>query len=151
MGGYRTEHRSLPRGRAHGFTLMETGVALIIVAVAMVLVVQLGYWSIRYRTRTAAHFLAAELAANVLNEAQAVPWESLTKEWAESSRISEEAMQQLSQATLTVHVEQVQDQASTKRVTVDIQWTLVDDADSHAVHLVGLFSRRSAPEHRIAP
>ena len=70
--------------RKRGFTLMECGVALVILAVAMLLVVQLGYWSIRHRARTAARFLAAELAANVLAKAQAIPWQALTVEWAES-------------------------------------------------------------------
>jgi type II secretory pathway pseudopilin PulG len=137
-------------GRTRGFTLVEVGAALIIVAVAMVLVVQLGYWSVRHRARTAARFFAVELAANVLSEAHAVPWEDLTKEWAESNRISEEALQQLSQATLTVNVEPLQAQPLTKRVTVDIQWTLVDGADSHSVHLVGLYSRRSVPSQEIS-
>lgn len=125
------------------FTLMETGVAMAIVAVAMLLVAQLGYWSMRERASTAARFAAIEQAANVLEAAQATPWESLTAEWAESQRIPEELNDQLPEASLTVTVEPEESQPLTKRVLVDLRWKMVEGVEAQPLRMESLFTRRS--------
>jgi prepilin-type N-terminal cleavage/methylation domain-containing protein len=149
MTGTQSKDRKASDRCKRGFTLVEVGVALVILAAAMVLVAQIGYWSIRHRARTSARLLAAELATNVLARARSIPWDALTKEWAESQHISQEVAEQLTDGTLNVQVEQLEAQPFTKRVTVEIRWMLVDEADSHAVHLVGLLSRRAVSAQQI--
>ena len=130
---------------ATAFTLMETGVAMAIVAVAMMLVVQLGYWSMRERASTTARFVAIEQAANVLEAAQATPWESLTAEWAESQRIPQEIDDQLPEASLTVRVEPEESRPLTKRVIVELRWKTVEGVEAQTLRMEGLFTSRSIP------
>jgi type II secretory pathway pseudopilin PulG len=130
---------------APAFTLVETGVAMAIVAVAMLLVAQSGFWSMRERASSAARFAAIEQAANVLEAARATPWESLTAEWAESQRIPDDLADQLPAATLTVKVELDESQPLTKRVIVELRWTMVEGVESQPLRMEGLFSRREMP------
>jgi type II secretory pathway pseudopilin PulG len=127
-----------------GFTLIEAGVGLAIIAAAMVLVMQVGYWSLRCRSQTAARFLATELAANVLAQADAVPWEDLNDDWAKAHFVSDEVAEQLSQATLQVKVERMEGRRFIKRISVEVAWTISDDAQPTSVLLIGLFSQRTA-------
>jgi len=127
------------------FTLVETAVAMGLVAVAMVLVAQLGYWSMRERASTAARFVAIEQAANVLEAAAAMPWESLTAQWAESQRISDELNDQLPAASLTVKVEPDESQPLLKRVIVELRWQMHASVEAQPLRMEGLFSPRSTP------
>ena len=127
------------------FTLVETAVAMGILAFAMCLVVQLAYWSMRERASTAARFVAIEQAANVLEAARATPWESLTAEWAEAQRIPDELHDQLPDAALTVIVEPVESQPLMKGVRVQLRWKMVEGVEAQPLRMEGLFSRRSTP------
>ena len=133
-----------PITKRRGFTLLEIGVSLVILATAMILVVQVGYWSFRERARTASQFVAVEQAANVLEAARAVPWDSLTTEWAESQQISAALSDQLPDGKLMVTVEPVQAQPLTKRVTVEVRWMMAEEIESRTVRLIAVFSRRAA-------
>jgi hypothetical protein len=115
----------------------------------MILVVQLGYWSVRHRSRMASRYLALELAANVLEEAQAVPWDALTHEWAESQSIAHDLVGELPEGKLTAYVEPLEDQKSVKRVRVQLSWTPHEGAGTHTVRLFGLSSRRAVPAEEI--
>ena len=131
--------------KLRGFTLVETCVAMAILAVAMGMVVQLAYWSMRERASTAARFVAIEQAANVLEAARAVPWDSLTADWADSQRIPDELNDQLPDAALTVSVESVESQPLTKRVTVELRWKRVEGVEAQPLRMQGFFTRRSTP------
>ena len=126
------------------FTLIETGVAMAILAVAMLLVVQIGYWSMRERASSAARFAAIEHVANVLEAARCTPWESLTDEWAESQRVPDDLADQLPEAALAVKVDLDASQPLTKRVIVELRWMMVEGVEVKPLRMEGLFSRRSA-------
>jgi len=144
-------HRRVQRMNASGFALIETGVALAILAVAMLLVMQLGYWSLKHRSRTAARFAATELAANLLEHAQAVPWEMLTDDWAAAQDIPDELADQLPEGQLTVRIEAVEQQALLKRVTVELRWHSNGEPQSQSTHLVGYFCRRAVATQDVEP
>jgi hypothetical protein len=130
---------------------MEVGVAMVLLAVAMMLVVQLGYWSVRHRTRIAARFVALELAANILEEARSVPWDDLTDEWAETQSTSPDFAIQLPDGKLAVHIERLESPVRTKRVHVELSWLPHDAGRPHTVHLVSLFSARAATAEDVEP
>jgi type II secretory pathway pseudopilin PulG len=142
-----------PRNRAawcvnrrpvRGFTLMEVGVALVILAAVMVVVAQLGFWSLRYRTQSAAHYIALESAANVLEEARSVSWDSLTEEWAGSQKLPAEAADLLPDAVLEIRIEPRPSEPAVKQILVEIRWGS-DEAEKRRVQLRGFFSRRIVP------
>lgn len=128
--------------RRSGLTMLETGVALAILGVALVLVVQLGYWSLRERIRSDAQAAALELAANILETADAQPWTELNSDWAEAQQIPEAARSHLAEGTLSVTVETEPAVRQTKQVTVEVRWQMPEGVRAAPVRLVGLFARR---------
>ena len=124
------------------FTVVEIILALGILAVAMVLIGRIGVNSLRERTRSANRQVAAEMAANVLEAARAVPWEALNDMWAADQRLPELVTERLRQAKLTVRVEPEKDRPLVKRVTVEVAWVL-PEGTTRTTRLVGLFSPRT--------
>jgi prepilin-type N-terminal cleavage/methylation domain-containing protein len=138
------DKETLPsRAGRRGFTVLEIMVALGLLSVAMVLVAQLGLWSLSERRRNALRQEALETAANLLESAQASSWEALTPEWAAAQRLPDFLAQRLEEAKLTVRVEPEASRPRTKRVTVEIAWRLSNGMPAQPVVLVGLFSARS--------
>lgn len=134
--------RHLPKRTAAGFTVLEITLALGILLVAMVLVAQAGFASMRDRVRNAARLQAEELAANVLEAARACPWETLTPEWAAAQRLPEGGADRLLEGRMTVTVAPETGRPLVKRVTVTISWTQDGDKPARPVELVGLFAAR---------
>lgn len=130
--------------RRSGFTVLEAVVALSILSLATVGVAQLAAWASTERARAEARTEAAELAANVLEEARTRPWSDLTPEWAKSKPIPEGVFPRLAIAKLIVTVEAEPERPRVKRVTVTIAWP--DEASRQPVVLVGLFASRSGGE-----
>lgn len=131
--------------RRQAFTILEIMVALGILSIAIVLVAQVGIWSTYERSRNALRQEVLEAAANVLEQAQATPWEGLTSDWAAKQRLPESLAWQLPERKLTVRVEPEAGRPRTKRVSVEITWQLDNGLPARPVVLVGLFSARSAP------
>jgi type II secretory pathway pseudopilin PulG len=135
--------RKAPDCGAPGFTIAETMAALGILAVAMVLVAQIGVWTLQEGSRSSARQAAQELAANVLEAARACPWDSLGPDWA--------AAQKLPQAfdrqgwKLNIQVAPEKSRPHVKRVTVQVEWTPDSEGPLRHEELVGWFSERSAP------
>jgi Tfp pilus assembly protein PilV len=127
-----------------GFTVLETTVALAILATALVLVAQIGLWSWRERARSAVRLEALELAANIMESARAAPWEALTPQWAARHKLTELLDQRLADGELTVRVEPDAARQGVKRVTVEIRGRLGPKVVESLAHLVGTFSARSA-------
>ena len=127
-----------------GFTVIEVVAAMTLLAVAMLLIAQLGYCSLRERARSSTLRLALELAANVLESARATPWEGLTAEWATSQRIPDELKDFLPEGRLTVQVTTEESLPQTKRVTAEVQWLLPEGIESRPVRLVTLFTARTS-------
>lgn len=129
----------------YGYMLIEIGAAMVLLAMAMVVVMQLGYWSLRQRAQAVAEQVAIELAANVLEAARAQPWESLTSDWAASQQIPPSLQPSLPGGMLTVQIEPEESLTETKRVTAEIRWMLDEEIQSRPIRLEGLFTARSAP------
>jgi type II secretory pathway pseudopilin PulG len=129
---------------AAGFTILEITLALGVLAVAMVLVTQVGFQSMRDRARNAARHQAEELAANILEMARACSWEALTPDWAAAQRLPETSAERLANGRLTVCVTPEAGRPYLKRVTVTVSWTQDGDKAARPVELVGLFRTRTA-------
>jgi hypothetical protein len=119
-------------------------VALGILAVATVLVAEVGLRSLAERRWSSTRQDAVECAANVLESARALPWEDLTPEWAARQRLPEDLGERLPGGKLTVHVEPEANRPRTKRVTVELSWERTREGSAGPVQLVGLVSARSA-------
>jgi prepilin-type N-terminal cleavage/methylation domain-containing protein len=127
-----------------GFTMLETIIALSILASAAVLAAQLGTWSLIERGRTEDRLAATDAAANILEAARARGWADLTSEWAANQRLADAVAARLSDGTLAVRVVTEQDRPHVKRVTVLIEWDHQPNVPSRTVTLTGLFAERSA-------
>lgn len=126
------------------FTLVEIVAAAGLLAVLIVLVAELGYLSMRERTRGVARQLALEQAGNVLEAARACPWGELTPEWAAAQRLPDALKPQLPDGQLLVQVEPEKERPQTKRVTVEVRWQFEPQRPPESTRLIGLFSARSA-------
>jgi prepilin-type N-terminal cleavage/methylation domain-containing protein len=131
-------------GRRRAFTLTETMVALGVLGAILLVVAQLGYTTLRERRRNAARQEALEAAANVLEAARVCSWEELTPAWADQQRLPDSTTRHLRDARLQVRVEPEAPLPHTRRITVELRWSLDNDIPARPVRLVGLRSARSA-------
>lgn len=138
-------HSSARLGPRRGFTLMETMVALGILGAVLLLVAQLGYLALCERQRDTIRQEALEAAANVLETARASSWEDLTPAWAGRQRLPESLARRLRDGQLQVRVEPEASRPHTKRLTVEIRWSLDDGKPAQPIQLVALRSARSGP------
>jgi type II secretory pathway pseudopilin PulG len=132
---------SLHAAARGGFTIIEVTLALGVLTVAMVLIAEVSVWSLREQSRSSARQTAEEVAANVLEEARACPWDELTPAWAAAQRLPEPLLQR--DWRLTVRVEPEKSLPEVKRVSVAVQWAASEGAPAAPVQLVSLFSARS--------
>lgn len=131
-------------GHRRGFTVLETSIALAILASAAVLAAQLGTWCMIERGRTEERLAATDAAANILELARARAWPDLTPEWAADQRLSDDVAGRLADSTLAVRVVPEPDRPHVKRVTVLIEWDHRPNIPSQTITLTGLFAARSA-------
>jgi prepilin-type N-terminal cleavage/methylation domain-containing protein len=127
-----------------GVTLVETTIALAVLAVLGAIVAQCVVWSVRERARLAAHQAALELCANVLEAARAQPWERLDKKWADGQGIPSETADLLPEGKLVVTLEPGQPLPQSRRVTVEVRWQSLANAPPQTATLTGIFSAREA-------
>jgi prepilin-type N-terminal cleavage/methylation domain-containing protein len=125
-----------------GFTILELSVAMAILAVIMVIVAQVGYLSMTQRLECIAKQLALEHANNILEAAQATPYEDLTDQWAADLGLPEDARGYWPDGQLGIKVEPEPDLPRIKRVTVEISWNSRPDRPANAVKLIALFGAR---------
>lgn len=123
-----------------GFTIMELSVALALLAVVMIIVAQLSYWSISNRLETAARHLALEHANNILEAARATPFEKLDNQWAADLGLPPDSQGYLPDGTLEVTVVPEPAVPGLKRVTVAISWDRRSGLPQDVVKLVALFA-----------
>jgi type II secretory pathway pseudopilin PulG len=124
-------------------TVLETIIALGILASAAVIVAQTGTLAISERMRTEERLAAIETAANVLEAARARTWADLTPEWAAAQKVPEEVAERVPDARLSVTVAAEPDRPRVKRVTVELNWIDRGGKPALPVTLVALFSERS--------
>src|SRR5262245_44568429 len=139
----RVPDRVTNQGLVRGFTLVEMMASLVILGMVLVVVAQLGTWSLRERRQAAARQAALELAANVLEEARAQPWNALTAKWARDQRLPSELKSLLPDGRLTITVKADKDAPLTKRLTAEVRWSTGDGLPDQVVELVSLVSERS--------
>jgi prepilin-type N-terminal cleavage/methylation domain-containing protein len=125
-----------------GFTVIEMVAAFAILAIVMVLVAQIGYFSLVERLRSSTRQVALEQANNVLEAARALPWDKLTAEWGTAQELPQDEGFFLPDGRLSVRVESEKAPPLTKRVTVEIHWQ-VQQGVPEQVELVGFFSARA--------
>jgi prepilin-type N-terminal cleavage/methylation domain-containing protein len=126
------------------FTLLELTVSVAIIAVMVVIVAQCIALSLQERARTAAHQAALELAANVLEDARAQPFEKLDKTWADAQAIPSDTAALLPDGKIVVTLEPEKTAAKTRRVTVEVQWHFEEHLPNQSVRLTTVFSGREA-------
>jgi type II secretory pathway pseudopilin PulG len=119
-----------------GFTILEVTVALAILIILGAIVAQAMVWSLRERARLASHQAATELAANVLEEARAQPWDKLDDKWAEGRTVPSEMAALLPAGKIVVKLESA---ATSRRVTVEVRW---QHEQEQSVSLTTLLSAR---------
>jgi len=101
---------------------MEVTIALALLLVVGAIAAQALVWSLRERQRAAMHYAALELAANVLEEASALPFDQLNQTWADARAIPSEMADVLPEGKLRVTVDRLKDATQAQRVTADVSW-----------------------------
>jgi hypothetical protein len=124
-----------------GTMLMETLIALGALLLGLMLVAEMGAFSIGERGRTSARQTAQQEAANTLEIARALPWEQLTPEWASSQKLSESAAR-LHEGNLTLKIEPEPKRPLTKRLTAIVTWK--NGSRDEKVELTAFRSARTA-------
>jgi hypothetical protein len=125
------------------FTVLETVAALSILLMVMLIVAQLGTWALQERLRNGVRHQAIEYAANVLESARALPFESVTEDWASEQELPQSLTVRLHDAKLSVHVGAEPSRPNTKRVSVEIVSSLSRTVPEPPVRLTALISARS--------
>ena len=123
--------------------MIETAIALGVLAGVAAMIAQLATWAIQQRSRMDARQEAAEIAANELEAAQALPWESLTPAWAETRTVPSYGLDQHPGTALTVRVEAEPERPRVKRVTVQVRWTSGEKKAWIPTTMTALFAARS--------
>jgi hypothetical protein len=123
-------------------TLLEVLGALGILALAMVMVAQLGVESLTERARADRRSAALEFAANILETARSRRWSELTPEWAAALRLPDELQGRWIDPRLAVSVEPEPERPRLKRVTVQVRWRNRVGQDDPGVSLMALFADR---------
>jgi hypothetical protein len=116
--------------------------ALGILGVMLLLLAQLACQVLSERQHNSTRQEAVEAAANVLEAARACPWDELTPAWADRQRLPESLGRRLRDGQLQVRVEPEASRPHTRRVTVEVHWSL-DDRPAPPVRLVALRSART--------
>jgi prepilin-type N-terminal cleavage/methylation domain-containing protein len=134
-----------PGIRQPGFTLLETVAAMALLATTMVLIAEVGLWSLHERTRSASRQQALEFAANILESARAAPFEELTSEWGVRQKLPEFLPPRFRSGKLGVGIETEAGRPNAKRVTVKLESASGGVMIEPQVVLTALISARSAP------
>src|ERR1019366_9074609 len=137
MGNSFLKAPAFPHRRA-GFTILEVTIALAILIILGMIVAQATVWSLRERARLVSHQAATELAANVLEEARAQPWDKLDAKWADGRTVPSEMAELLPAGKIVVKLEPA---TNSRRVTVEVRWQLEQE---QSVSLTTLLSAREA-------
>src|SRR5271165_4259816 len=103
------------------FTLVEVVVAMAVAAVVGVVVAQCTVWAMRERARLAAHRAALELAANVLEEGRARPWDKLDQAWATAQTVPATMAELLPEGKVVVTLGPDSGSRHLRRLTVEVR------------------------------
>lgn len=126
-----------------GFTIVETGVALVTLAIAGVIIAQLLTWLLNERIRADQRQAALEWAVNVLEAARAQPWADVNAEWAANQRLPSAQANRLNHPTATVRVESVPGQTGVKQITAEVRWLNNDGTPTRPIVMTTRLANRS--------
>jgi hypothetical protein len=129
------------RRARRGSSLMEVSAAMLILALVLPMVAQLGYWSIMQRARGQSRQAALDLAHNILESARAIPLDALTPEWASAQKIPADIAPLLPAGTLTVKITPEKEQV--RRVAVTVAWQTEAIGPPQQMHLATLLAPRT--------
>jgi type II secretory pathway pseudopilin PulG len=122
--------------------LIESAIALGVLALGMTLVAQASLWGLAERRLIAARQEALQIADNTLELARSQPFEDLAEPWATAQKLP--SATRLIDGQLTVQV--TPERRLVKRVTVSVTWSTDDNTPKRSIRLVGLIAARSTPE-----
>lgn len=134
--------------RRRGFTIIETALALTILAMASVMVAQMATWSLAERAKVEARLAVTEWTANVLETARGRDWTELTPDWAAAQKLPDDLAARLPAIAVAIKVAAEPDRPLLKRVSVEVRWKNPDGTPTPPVTMTGLFAAR---EKRGAP
>jgi hypothetical protein len=130
---------------------METVAAMALLAIVVILVAQVGIWSLHERTRNTARHEALEFAANILESARATPFDSLNSDWGTRQKLAESLPTTYRTGKLTVEVKPEPGLPNTKRVSVQIESAAAGKIPEPPIRLTSLFSKRTLPSKEGKP
>jgi prepilin-type N-terminal cleavage/methylation domain-containing protein len=125
------------------FTALEVMVALGILGVVALLLAQLACYVLAEGLRNSQRQDAVEAADNVLEAARACPWDELTAAWGAEQRLPESLSRRLPDGRLEVRVEPEGSRPHTRRITVEVRWSLGGERAAPPVRLVALRTARA--------
>jgi type II secretory pathway pseudopilin PulG len=124
------------------FTLVEVTVAMAVTAVLGVVLAQCTVWAMRERARLTAQRAALELAANVLEEGRARPWEKLDQSWAAAQTVPATMAELLPEGKVVVTLAPQAGATHLRRLTVEVRWQAAAQPTPQSVELTTLLSGR---------
>ena len=118
-----------------GAILVEVGVALVVLSVAMILVAQMLAALGTQRRVAEQNALAQQEAANLMERLFATPWAELTQQAASQLNLSERCGPRLPGASLTAKVVPSDGPPAGKQLTIEIAWRGSQGAPARSVRL----------------
>jgi type II secretory pathway pseudopilin PulG len=132
------------RNTRDAFSLLDLTVSLSLLLAVLVVATQVAVWSLGERTRSEVRQEAIEAVANVLELARTRSWDGLDAGWASEQKLPASLTGRLEKAKLVVRVEIEEARPGCKRVSAELNWTLVDGKPAAPVRLTALFAPRTA-------
>ena len=122
--------------KRRGFTLLETTVALLVLAALTTLCLQFFAAASDQRRQVFAQLAATQEAANLLERAEALAWNDLTTENAAKLQLSPQARQTLPEGRVEMLVDGPSGTPPAKRVAVAVRWRPLPGEPEREVRLV---------------
>ena len=131
-----------PARSRRGFLLVEFAAAMLVLAVAMAVTVQILGWLAAERRSAERRQSAADEAANVLERLTLRPWDDLTPEAVRGVPLSDQARRVLPDGALSVQVAEAGKDVAMKRITVEVRWRDRAGGATKPVRLTAWVARR---------
>jgi len=123
--------------------LVETVLALAILVACLACLSKMTLWTRQSHEEARARHAALQTAANVLEQASAIPWEQLGPEWARSVQLPNWAEEVLADGRVTVEVKPLEGQLAAKLVRVTVSYDSRAVGGRRSVELVAVRSAKS--------
>lgn len=131
------------RRQRRAFLLLETGMAGLLVVLAMTLTVGMLTWIVAERRSAERRGWAAQEAANAMERLSALPYQDLTTTLAQgSARLSDAGRDALPDARMTAEVSDAGEGLAAKRIDVEVRWRGRSGLDDAPVRLTSWVARR---------